>query len=694
MASSRTWLSRPALAVAMVFAAVAVAQSPVAAPPASRATAGSSGASPTPGATAISAETLAALGESPIASVLSAVGPDVREYHLHITTLANPFFEGRVPGSRGNRYAADYIEMNFRAAGLVPAFGATEKAADGTEVITLNSSYRQAFQAYTELNVVEQSLRFDLGGKGEMALAPERDAVALGFSGSGRVSGPVVFVGYGIDDAEQKYTTFAEGTDLSEKIALVLRFEPMNADGKSLWTKDGTWSPAASLDGKLQEIAARRAAGIILVNPPGAADPRAKRLSTARETRGSGRTIPIMMATTEAVDRLVRASEGGPTLRDLRERADREGVVVDLAGVSATMSTKLSIDPVMTDNVGGVLRGKGALADEYVVMGAHYDHVGMGPIGASPENIGKLHPGADDNGSGTVGILMSAARLARAYADLPEGASARSVLFLAFSAEEAGLIGSDYFVKHPSIPLERVYAMLNMDMIGRLRNGEVDVEGTESGEGFYDLIKPLLDSSGLSIKHGSTISNNSDHASFYRKKLPVLFFFTGLHREYHTPADQAHTVNHVGAVKVLTLASDIALALAQRPEPLKFTPRRPAQPKAGEQAPDPHAAADPAANPGPTRGRVRFGIAPGNYSDDKPGIEVADVYEGTSADDAGIKVGDRLIRWQGKEITGVAPWMEMMAACKPGDVVEVVVLRDGKELPIQVTLKARTQGDR
>ncbi|MFN0134074.1 MAG: M28 family peptidase [Phycisphaerales bacterium] len=675
-----------AFAAALVIATSALAQNaPTAAPPAAN--------------SSLAPEVLSALGESPIATLLAALPADVRDYHQHIITLSNPFFEGRVPGSRGSRYAADYIEMNFNKSGLAPAFSTSDKSADGTEVITLNTSFRQPFQAYTELRVVEQSVRFNLGGNGELALKPEKDAVALGFSGTGNAAAPVVFVGYAIDDDDQLYSTFNDDTDLAGKIALVLRFEPMNADGQSRWTRDGTWSPAASLDAKIDAIAARKPAGIILVNPPGAADPRAKRLSTARETRGSrARTFPIVMASTESVEKLVAAADGSPTLRQLRERADREGTVIPLDGVSASLSTKISIDPVMTDNVGAVLRGKGDLADQYIIIGAHFDHVGLGPIGASPENVGKLHPGADDNGSGTVGLIMAAAKLAQAYDMLPQGAPARSVLFLAFSAEEAGLIGSDFFVKHPSIPLDRVYAMLNMDMIGRLRNGELEIEGTESAEGFYDFAKPYFDSSGLNIKHGSSVSNNSDHASFYRKKLPVLFFFTGLHRDYHTPTDQGHTVNPVGAVRVLTLAADLALGLAQRTEPLKFTPRHqartlPAAP-AADPAANPHAAADPAANPGPVRGRVRFGIAPGNYADDKPGIEVADVYEGTSAADAGIKIGDRLIRWKGQEVKTVEDWMPMLGACKPGDVVDVVVLREGKELELKVTLKARADGDR
>lgn len=624
-------------------------------------------------------DTILALGESPLATVYDAIGPDARAFAMHNMTLANPFFEGRVPGSRGNQLAAEYIEHYFRLAGLRPAFGAGDDA-----------SYRQTFSRGNELKVEQAALRYRAGDD-TVRLAHGRDFTVLGSSGSGTVTGPLVFVGYGINAGKDGYTNFPADTDLTGKIAVVMRFEPMNDQGRSRWSERG-WSRWASLDTKLTAAAERGAAAIILVNPPGADDPRATSLISTRDSRpfDDPFTIPIVMASAEAVDRMIQAADptDGPrrTLRDLRAMFDeRSRGPIDLPNAPVTITTHLSYEPITTDNVGAVLPGRGDLADEYIIVGAHYDHVGYGPTGVSPDNQGKLHPGADDNASGTSGLLVLADKLARSYEQLPEGAHARSVLFLAFSAEESGLIGSAYYARNPSIDLEKqAYLMLNMDMIGRLRQSEgLEVQGTQSAEGFYDWLNPFFETFPVEIKHGSEVAGNSDHASFYRKNIPVLFFFTGLHREYHKPGDTAFLINQVGAARVVGLVHDIALAAAQRAEPLKFVPRR--REARGARQAEPRA--EEPERPRAAR-RVRFGIMPGSYADDKPGVEVGDVLPASPAEEAGLKAGDRLIKWNGKPVADVAAWNAMLTEHNPGDVVEVTLLRDGAEVTVKVTLTA------
>jgi hypothetical protein len=635
------------------------------------------------------------LGESPLAAIYEAAGPDARSFAQHDLLLSDPFFEGRFPGTRGNRLAADYIEYYFRQANLKPAFASDLKAADGSTVLTPNTSYRQTFSQGNEIKVEQADVTFDLGPGGTLRLKPEEFTV-LGSSGSGSVTAPIMLLGYGIAGGPEGYTNYPEGLDLSGKIAVIFRFEPMDDDGKSRWTSGKGWSPAASLDTKIAVAAEHHAAGVILVNPPGADDARAKNLVATRESRpfGTGLTIPVVMATPQAVDRLVQAGDptDGPrrTLLDFRKLADQHGGPIGLTNAKATLTTRMSYEPVNTDNVGAVLPGRGKLANQYLVIGAHYDHVGYGPVGTQPQNNGKVHPGADDNASGTSGVLVLADKLSRAYAALPENADARSILFLTFSAEESGLIGSHYWVNHPSVELSQVYLMLNMDMIGRLRTASatekihgLEVQGTESAEGLYDWLKPIFDSSGLEILHGPEVATNSDHASFYTKKLPVLFFFTGLHNQYHTPQDTGFTVNQIGAAHVIGLVYDIALAASSRMQPFKFTPRR-----EEASADNPHA--DPK-QPAPSRGagRVRFGIMPASYSDAKPGIPVGEVYENTPAAAAGIKAGDRLMKWNGTPVPTVEDWMPLFTKQKAGDVVEVTVERDGKEMTFKVTLTAR-----
>lgn len=626
----------------------------------------------------------AAANDSPIAAILEAAGPDAREFNDHVTTLANPFFEGRVPGVRGNTLAADYIEWYFKRAGLKPAFASEIKAADGTAVLDPGTSFRQPFAAGTTINVTTQALRLNLGSFGTIDLKPGVDFTVLGTSGTGKVTGSPVFVGYSIVEAEgQEYTSYPDKTDLSGKIAIVLRFEPMDDHGKSKWTKGG-WSPASDLASKIKAAADHHAAAVIVVNPPGADDPRVNKLTDAQDSRGTAVPIPVVMLTPEMTSKLLKAADpadANRTLMTFRQAADERGGVIDLPNATATIETEVARDPITTANVGGVLPGKGALKDQYVVLGAHYDHVGYGPVGVEPRNQGKLHPGADDNASGTSALLVLAGRLARSYAELPEGASARSILFLGFSAEESGLIGSHYFVAHPSTKLDQIDLMINMDMVGRLRTKPaMELQGTESAEGFYDWLEPYVVKSGVPIQHGSEVATNSDHASFYNKKIPVLFFFTGTHGDYHKPGDTAAKLNPVGAGRIIGLVHDIAIADAQRADRLKFAPPKK---KEGEEE-----------NPGPMRGvRVRFGIAPGNYGDDD-GVLVGDVSDGTSAADAGIKAGDRLVKWNGKEIKGVEAWMPMLSDARPGDIVDVTVLRDGKEQVIKVTLKAADQGGR
>jgi hypothetical protein len=527
------------------------------------------------------AKSLAEFAESPIAAILEAAGPDAREFHDHVTTLANPYFEGRVPGVRGNTLAADYIEWYFKRAGLAPAFATETRAADGSTVLDPRTGYRQEFQAGTNLKVVAQSARFEPLDRGlvwNSDLKPGRDFNVLGSSGNGKAVGPPVFVGYSIADAEDHgYTSFQGATDLSGKIAIVLRFEPIDEHGKSRWSKGG-WSPESDLQAKLKAAAERGAAGIILVNPPGADDPRARELSDAQSTRAPALKVPVVMMTTEAVDWLLQAAARGrphQTLEDLRKAADEKGVVVDIPRAQVTLETALEREAVTTSNVGAVLEGKGALKDQYIILGAHYDHVGYGPIGVETTNLGKLHPGADDNASGASALLVLAGKLARSYDALPAGADARSVLFLGFSAEESGLTGSRHFVSHPTITHEQMSLMINMDMVGRLRTDPpLDLEGTESAVGFYDWLAPSLERSGLRITHGANITQNSDHYSFYTRKVPVLVLFTGYHRDYHKPGDTASKINHLGAARIISLVHDVALAAAQRPEPFVFAPSK------------------------------------------------------------------------------------------------------------------------
>ncbi len=630
------------------------------------------------------------------------------EYRVHESTLANPFMEGRAPGTLGNRRAADYIEFNLKSLGLTPAFP-SEEAGPGGERQTVDfSSWRQPFVAPPSLRpgdsvkIRKQEAGYkrqrnpDAAGQADTALRPGVDFNVIGYSGSGEVSGPLVFVGYGIEEGEKGYTSFPEGTDLTGKVAMVMRFEPMDEKGKSQWSDVG-WTTNASLDEKFQVLAKRGAKAIVLVSPPGAADERAGRLEDM-SLSGRSLQIPVIMMNRDAASTMVQAlDEKQRTLADLRALADRGSEVVELTSGDVGLAVKLEKVPLLTDNVGGVLKGAGALADEYIVIGSHYDHVGYGYFGSREGGAarGKIHPGADDNASGSSGNLLLARRFRDAYAAMPADQPRRSVLFLWFSAEESGLNGSQHYVNHPIAPIEKHELMLNMDMIGRLRpdtehdgKGKLEVGGVGTAQGLEEWTKPYWEASGLSIKPTRIGASNSDHYSFQLKSVPNLFFFTGLHQEYHTSKDVIGTINFDGAAQVADLVYRIGLDAALRPEGFQFQK----DDRGGDDEKD--------QAQGPLTGvRVRFGIMPANYSDDEPGVVIG----GLSGDQwpaakAGLKTGDRMTTWNGEKLTTVESWMQQLSKAKPGDEIEITYLRevDGKkqELTTKATMVAPPKGPR
>lgn len=609
---------------------------------------------------------------------------------MHVFTLANPFFEGRAPGTRGGQLTEDYLEFEFRRLGLEPAF----KAEGGAP------SFRQPFPFGTSIEVSRQEL--SLAGDEPVAGVPGDQVRALGMSGSGQASGPLVFVGYGIENGPDGYSSYAQDTDLAGKIALVLRFEPMDEQGKSRWAPGGGWTARAALDAKIAGAVRRGAAGVILVNAPGADDPRTNRLEDAQGTSSPrAQQVPVVQASIELADRLVRAADAdGRSLMDLRRWADENGGVVDLPRGEATLAVDIARTPTVCDNVGAVLPGRGELASQYIVIGAHFDHLGMGNFGSRDRNArGNLHPGADDNASGTAGMLILADRFREAYASAQ--GDARSILFIGFDAEESGLNGSRFYVRNPIVPAEQHYLMINLDMIGRLREGKLEVHGVGTAEGLLDLCRPHFAASGLTIAEKPGGLGPSDHASFARGNIPVLFFFTGLHSEYHTARDTFDLINTEGIAQVTDLVFNIVMDAATRPGPLPFAGagrmERPGNPDTSSPAAPgaPAAAAQPGQDDqpvGPTRVRVRFGIAPGDYSGSEPGVVVGEVYEGTSAALAGLKTGDRMIKWNGTTIDTVEAWMPLLSAHNPGDKVTITIIRDGKEMNVECTLQARPQG--
>ncbi|HHN78147.1 MAG TPA: M28 family peptidase, partial [Phycisphaerales bacterium] len=482
------------------------------------------------------------------------------------------------------------------------------------------------------------------------------------------------FVGYSIPMGPEHYQGYPENTDLTGRAAMILRYEPMDEDGSSKWMDRG-WSYAATLGPKFRAAANRGAAAILMVSPPTAKDDRVGKLETV-ETSGQGQPvdIPVIHITPEIADMLIEAGDPqGRSLAELVEASNEGPTIVPLQSVHAFIDCRIDREPILTDNIGAVLPGKGDLADQFVVLGAHYDHLGEARFGT--RFPGQMHLGADDNASGTAGVLTDAKILAEAYKQID--GPARSILFLNFSAEESGLNGSHYYTENPIAPLENHFLMVNMDMIGSLRDA-LEVGGTGSAQGLAELLEPVFDRTDIKIKASTSVgSGRSDHASFDRVGIPNLFFFTGLTDRYHTPDDTSDTINYEGAARVARLAADVVFAAALDEGTLQFVNTSDGPGKSRRRI------------GGPGGVKVRVGIAPGDYSGETEGVSIARVFPGTSAADAGLREGDRIIVWNGEKVKTIEDWMPMLASHEPGDTIDITIIRDGKEMTLPITLKAR-----
>jgi hypothetical protein len=358
----------------------------------------------------------------------------------------------------------------------------------------------------------------------------------------------------------------------------------------------------------------------------------------------------------------------GRSLADVQHEINSTGKP-DSFAFPGTLQLALRIDIEQThaqvDNVLAYLPGK---TSEYVIIGAHYDHLGRGDANSlAPSQIGQIHPGADDNASGTAGVL----ELARLFAPL-KGQLDRGILFMSFSGEELGLLGSAHWVANPTLPLDKCVAMINMDMIGRIRDNKVYVGGVGTGSTFQAILDQVQKQTPLNMEYSAGGYASSDHTSFVAKKIPVLFFFSGLHADYHKPSDTADKINAPSAAQLLNVVGDVTLQLADAPQSPQFV--NVVEPK-------------PAGGGGQGYGPY-FGSIP-DFAEIKDGVRFSDVRPGSPAAKAGLKAGDILVQFGDKPIHNLYDFTDALRASKVGQVVEVKVLRDGQPLTVSVKLEQR-----
>jgi hypothetical protein len=583
---------------------------------------------------------------------------DPKLYLDDVKYLASPELRGRLTGSPELEKAAEFLAGRYREFGLKPPDG---------------KDYYESFQVTTSAKPGPANhLTVKENGHTDK-LQFQKDFVPLNFSHSGALSGAMVFAGYGITAPEYHYDDYA-GIDAKGKVVIVLRHEPQETDEKSVFGGK-QFTVHAQFASKATNAKMHGAAGVILVNDtPNHPDTEDKLavFGTIEGPEDAG--IPFVQVKEAVAAKWFSAA--GRNLGRIIQGIDRDLKPESFAfppSIQADGNVDLERLVKTVHNVAAYLPGTTA---EYVIIGAHYDHLGLGgQFSLAPSMTGTVHPGADDNASGTAGTI----ELARYFAKQPR--QKRGILFLDFAGEEQGLLGSAWWAEHPDLPIENAVAMLNMDMIGRAKNGKLFVGGSATGSNFRALLEQLAPKHpGLRIDFTEgPESGSSDHTSFIAKKVPSLFFFSGLHGDYHKPSDTWDKIDAPDAAKVLQLVADIAEHLREENGRPEF--RKPA-------APAPHGGAS--GDPGPVSGYGPwFGSVP-DFGEGIQGVKFADVSTGSPAEKAGLRAGDVMVQFDGKPIQNLYDFTYALRGKKPGDEVMVKVIRDGKPLEVKVTLSRRS----
>jgi hypothetical protein len=558
-----------------------------------------------------------------------------------IRWLADPAREGRGIGTKGLAAAGAYIEERFRALGLEPAGDA-----DG---------YRQAFDVRTGL-AIGPATHLSLGGT---ALAADA-FVPAGFAANGKAAGALVLAGYGLRDKDAGVDDYAH-LDVKNKIVVVRRFAPESAafDTPEKARRAGDLRAKAWL---AREHGARALLVVDLPTRPDKAPadwrpPDEAALGKPRPEGYGDAGLPVLMVKRAAIAPII-------------EKLEKKQVVKADLEVALAFTTEPAFN-VVARLPGAGAKGKGRPA---IVVGAHYDHLGMGDHHSLAPDSHLPHVGADDNASGTAGMLEVARQLASRVAKLP-----LDVVFIAFSGEESGVLGSTHFTRTPSggLATSDLRAMLNLDMVGRLRDNKVTVFGTASADEWAKLLEPACAAARVDcapVEGGGF--GPSDQMPFYAAGVPVVHFFTGSHSDYHKPSDTADKINAAGAGQIATAVATLAAEVGERPEPLAFK-------KIPMPAPE---------------GDVRsFNASLGTVPDyagppgGARGVLLAGVRAGGAAEKGGMRRGDILVRLGLHEIGSVEDLMYALNASKPGETVTAVVKRDGQEVRMPVTF---TEGRR
>lgn len=581
--------------------------------------------------------------------------PDItaQELRQHIRYLASEELKGRRAGEEGNRLAAAYIAARFTEYGLVaPA----QTRANGTP-------YLQEFTFVTARKPGRKNSLSIAAGRTPVEYRQNEQFRTVTFSSDTSITAPLVFAGYGISARDSlRYDDYA-GLSVRGKVVVVMRYSP-EGPGDHAFTKY-----MGILD---KTITARDsgAAGIVLLTAaPGGEG--SELSSLARFYPFPTSSIPVVALRWSDMQSALAVQ--GKNLKALQRQIDstRSPASFDLPGLTVSLATEVMTVYGHSSNIVGYLPGNSpVVGNEVVVLGAHMDHLGMGGEGSGslkPDTI-AIHPGADDNASGTAALLEEAQYFAGRRRDVQ-----RTVVFAAFSGEELGLLGSAHYVKNPLFPLDSTVAMLNMDMVGRMRDSVLVVEGMGTSPRWERLARSEnRDSLVLKLKPDGF--GPSDHSSFYGKDIPVMFFFTNLHADYHRPSDTWEKINYGGEQRVTEYIARIATAIVDEPSRPQFTKATVSSPMAG--------GGDRQAL------HVTLGVIP-DYAEDVHGLKITGTRAGSPAEKAGLKADDIIIKFDRKDVANIYDFMHLLEGHKPGDEVVVVVKRGAGEVSLKAVLEAR-----
>ena len=577
------------------------------------------------------------------------------EIFEHINYLASEKLEGRYPGTQGDILTRQYISKEFEKYGLIPKG---------------DSAYIQRFDMNNGVKKGKANI-IKFYDNGRQVDVNATDFTPLGLSANGKAKGDLVFAGYGINAPMLDYTDFKDANgnvvNIEGKIIVIMRYSPTTMN-----PNDDKFAKFEELRTKIASFKDLKPAGVIVITPPlnSTSSNNDILMDVGFDMVSQNAGIPIINTKRGVIETFLK--QRGYDLSKIQGdiNSSLKPYCFEIKGLTTEFDVDLEKDIAKTGNVVGFLEGNDpVLKNEVIVIGAHFDHLGFGGPNSMYRGKDKLpHVGADDNASGTAGVMEVAQKLSSEKDKLK-----RSILFLCFTGEEEGLIGSSYFTKSDEFKKYNVVAMLNMDMIGRLNNEKLILNGTGTSSYWIPKIEEL------NKKYNFTTSMNpdgfgpSDHSSFYAKDIPVLMFFTDLHSDYHKPSDTPDKINTAGEEKVLKMVYDIAFDLSTRTEKPDLT----------------KVVVKEEENKGERKTvRVYVGTVPDfSYSD--AGYKISGVQAGSPAENAGILAGDIMIKFGDKEVNNLYDYTAALGEYKPGQEVNVFLKRGTEEIMVIVKLGSK-----